>query len=59
MLDLFSELRHAYDDARRVGDAHAMEVATHALSLAASGNRDLALELAAQNGLLKEETLLH
>ena len=59
MLDLFSELRHAYNDARQAGDAHAMEVATHALSLAASGNRDLALSLATESGLLKEETLLH
>lgn len=56
MLDLFCELRHAYNDARQVGDAHAMEVAMHALSLAASGNRDLALELSLQSGLLKEET---
>ena len=49
--DLFSELRHAYNLARANDDVGLMDIASHALALAASGNRDMAMALAQKSGL--------
>lgn len=51
MTDLFSDLRHAYNLARANDDVASMDTASHALALASSGNRDMAIELAKESGL--------
>lgn len=46
-IDLLSDLRLAYNDARDRDDRHGMDVAAQAISYAASGERMLACALAA------------
>jgi len=51
--DLFSTLKVAYQEAREQDDRHAMDETATAISYVASGQRELATDIARRLGLIE------